>query len=54
MDEEPEEFLEDQEYGDLLSMVVVQAAPIVGPSQPRRGRTGGNSKCSLLLYFLLI
>ena len=48
MDEEPEEFLEEQEYGDMISTVVVQSAPVAGPSQPRRGRTGGNSK-----YFLL-
>jgi hypothetical protein len=45
MDEELGEFLEEQEYGDLISTVVVQAAPVAGPSQPQRGRTGGNSKC---------
>jgi hypothetical protein len=45
MDEELEEFLEEREYGDLHSSVVVQAAPVAGPSQPRRGQTGGNSKC---------
>jgi hypothetical protein len=48
IDEEPGEFSEEQEYGDMISMVVVQSAPVAGPSQPRRGRTGGNSK-----YFLL-
>jgi hypothetical protein len=44
MDEEPDEFSEEREYGDLISTVVVQAAPVAGPSQPRRGRTGGNSE----------
>jgi hypothetical protein len=44
MDEESEKFLEEREYGDLVSMVIVQVAPVAGPSQPRRGRTSGNSK----------
>jgi hypothetical protein len=37
MDEDLEEFSEDQEYGNLLSTVVVQANPVAGPSQPQRG-----------------
>jgi hypothetical protein len=37
MDEELEEFSEEQEYGDLISMVIVQTAPVAGPSQPWRG-----------------
>jgi hypothetical protein len=53
MDEEPGKFSEEQEYGDLISTVVVQAALVAGPSQPRRGQTGGNSKCRILLYFFL-
>jgi hypothetical protein len=52
MDEEPEEFSEEQEYGDMISTVVVQSAPVAGPSQLRRGRTGGNSK--YFLFFILL
>jgi hypothetical protein len=37
MDEEPGEFSEEQEYGDMISTVVVQSAPVAGPSQLRRG-----------------
>jgi hypothetical protein len=51
MDEELEEFSEEREYGDLISTVIVQAAPVAGPSQPRRGQTGGNSKYLIHLYF---
>jgi hypothetical protein len=52
IDKESEEFSEEREYGDLISTVVVQTALVAGPSQPWSGRTGGNSKCSILLYFL--
>jgi hypothetical protein len=46
MDEESEEFSEEREYEDLISTVVVQATPVVGLSQLRKGQTGGNSYLS--------
>jgi hypothetical protein len=51
IDEELGEFSEEQEYGDMISTVVVRSAPVAGPSQPQRGQTGGNSK--YFLFFTL-
>jgi hypothetical protein len=33
-----------EEQSETISTVIVNVAPVAGPSQPRRGRTGGNSK----------